>query len=636
MRGGGDPWPGRSHRLWRWRGVWLRWRWTVFPTAALASLVVGWWGFHDLWAAQGTQRTPLDGLYYALGLFVFEGGQIEGDVPLSLQAARFLAPLTLVTAAVGAMMAVFHRETQRFKARWLVDGHVVIVGLSVRGLRLARQLVEVAGRSCVMVALDDTSPRSTTARVLGVPVVTLSVTDVDLVEQPELIDVLEKAGGRRAESVMVMTGSGELNVRFAHALVALQARHPALRAFVEIDDVDGTSILASQPLLTPGGNVEWFSLAERAAKSLLDKLDALMAVRDEPARRHLVVVGRTPVGRSVVVQAARNWSRDLGRRAIADEPGSAGDRLVITLLDPDPSSDSRLGPTCDEAQLLHRRDPRVPIGASDVFELHVARWHIDVEAALTNTLAGTPTAVVITAGDEHELLNLSLAVTSEVPDSVPVWVCTERSGGLVDLVSGRHLGTQGPAVEVFHVLDTVLREDGIRRGVDEELARAMHQVHRRYRSDTATSATDIRTAVPWDDLDTRHRDLNLATVATWRNMLHEAGYGFGPYRTLGAEWHPLPETVVQQIAPGLHAAWNDQKKRQGYRQGVRKNDDPAAGPLTHPDIDVAFEELPSHSQQWNLTQAFAIPEHLAAAGLQLDPLPTTTASRSSGPRTVRS
>lgn len=600
------------------RRVWLRSRWEIISISGVAILALGWWGFDDYFARQGTPRPGLDSLYNSLCLFVFEGGDVVGDVPVALQAARFLAPLVVFAAAVGAAMSVLHREVQRFVAHRIMKDHVVVVGLGGRGLQLARELVENGSR-CSIVDVVGVEASSTSARLLGIPVVTCGEATPDLVDGPQLEEALDRAGTGRASAVVVMTGSPAVDARFAHVLYRLQDRGEAPpHAFVELDDVDGLRSATGRALGPTGGGIEWFSLADRAAKSLLDKLDELLAVKEGQAERHLVVVGATPVGRGVIVQAARNWSRDLRRRA---EGAGRPERLVLTLVEPSTGSDEELLQVQDdELRLLRRRDPRVPSTTSASGELYVEACDL-TRTRFRDVLVTDPSAVIVTADGDRELLQRTVEVTASVHRNVPVWLCTERSGGIVDVVTGTRAGARGRHVDVFHLLDTVLREDGIRRGTDEELARAVHQAHRRYRTAAATRLADLDTVAPWDELPPELRSLNYVAVAAWRRVLAASGYQLVPYTTLGAESATLPPGLVDELAVATHEAWSAEKQRQGFRRSPLRNSDPANGDLTHPEVGLAFVELSDDGQEWNRSQARAVPEHLAAAGLQLHPLP---------------
>jgi voltage-gated potassium channel Kch len=626
---------GRIGRLLDLRGRWLRLRWGSVAAMALVALALGWAGFDAYLDRTGAAHSQLDSLYRALGLFTLEGGDVGESVPGTLQVARFLAPLSVFAAAVGATMAVLRGEVQRVKAHWFVRGHIVVVGLNARGLRLARQLV-ATGKRCVIVDVVEVGSRSAGARLLGIPVVTAPELDNDLVDPAQLLDLLARSGLRRADAAVVMTESPALNARFAYVLHTLLDEEQApRRVFVEMDDVDNLRSATGHSSRATRGNLEWFSLADRAARSLLEKIDLLLAVRTRPARHHLVVVGRTPVARSLIVQAARNWSRDLGR--LAEDPaipspvGHDHDRLVLTLVAPSTSTGRDEVSLDHEPHLLHQRDPRVPQGRSELAELIVTRWDV-ARGGLGQVLATPPSVVIVTADSDDELLRLSLEVTSTLPRAVPVWLCAAQSGGLIDIVSGRDAQSVVRPVNLFHAVDTVLREDGILRGVDEELARAVHQAHRRYRNAATTSPLDLESTIPWDELSPALRALNQQAVSAWRRVLVEdGGFRFVPYGQLGAEAVVLHDDLVERTAIVIHRAWNAEKKHQGYRQGVRKNSDPELGPLTHPDIDVPFAGLPPESRRWNLLQARLIPEHLAAAGLQLDPLPPSPAPATDGP-----
>jgi hypothetical protein len=600
------------------RRVWLQSRWEIVAISGALVLLLGWSGFNDYFRLRDEPRPAYDSLYHSLCLFVFEGGDVTGDVPMRLQLARFLAPLVVFAAAVGAAMAVLHGELQRFMAHWVVRGHVIVVGLGGRGLELGRQLVD-SGHQCAIVDVIDTAPESTRARLLGIPVVVSSgEADVELVEADLLTDVLHRAGVHRSSAVVVMTGSPALDARFAHVLHNLQDRTKAtFQAFVEMDDVDGLRNVLGYQVAVGDGALEWFSLTDRAARSLLDRLEGLLAPGDG-VDRHLVVVGATPLGRSLIVQMARNWSRETSRSNGARAAG----RLVLSLVEPTTGTDEDLQ-RAEEEELrqLRRRDPRVP-SSSSADELRVKMCDL-VRTPFDEVLSQpAPSVVIVTADDDHELLRRATEVTASLPRSMPVWLCSERSGGIVDVVTGPHGDVGGRRkVDVFHVLDTVLREDEIRRGIDEEFARAVHRAYCQRRSGEVLSREDQETVRPWDRLGTEIRRLNYATVAAWRRVLEAHGYHLTPYSTLGAEHVLLPVVVIEELAVATHESWSEERQRQGFRHGAHKNADRTKGRLTHPEIGVPFADLPPSSQEWSRDQARSVPDHLAAAGLQLYPLP---------------
>jgi TrkA-N domain len=712
---------GRGLRSWLFvdvRRAWVRWRWGMLSGGAVLAVVLGMWGFDLYFTQQGTPQSTVNTLYHSLGLFAFEGGRILGPIPWPLEIARFLAPLVVLAAALGTVFAVFHHELQRAWARWFLANHVIVVGAGPVGLRLACQLITVHRTRCAVVELRDDHPNQAAARRAGIPMITGDggdSSDIDLVERTTLRRALERAGINRADSVIVTTGSTELNVLFADVLIQLREEGCVAPAYVELDALDAATGLIARTALTPFRGVECFSLAERGAKSLLDRLDARLGLPlpsraggtasgsaaighvSEPAlragsgsvspsatggggadgddvepdpRRHLVIVGQTSLGRNVAVQAARNWARDIHRLGESGPRQQAGPTRgsptgphaapLVTLVVPLASNEDDVVPAgprptpdpraaiaesaagavskssavlvgdpafADEARLLRLGDPR--LGDPGVCDLHIVCWDPDHDP-LDDVLSCPPTTVVVTAMTGLELVRLGTTARAAVDAATPVWLCTDQADGLVNLVVSRMRTEDGPALDVFAVLDNVLAQDTIRRGVDDELARAVHQAHVRYGQDApgtvepSGQAGSTETQVPWDQLAPAYRRLNYRVVRAWRKHLEDAGYRLVPYRTVGAERTRLPDDVVERIARQLHAVWNDEKKRQGYVQGPSRNDDRSLGALTHPDIDRPFDDLPDAGRQWNLTQAAATPEHLAAAGLQLDPLPEET------------
>jgi len=110
-----------------------------------ATIILGVWGFH----LHSEKLGVLDLLYCSLQLFNLNSGAIDGPVPMPLEIARWLAPVTLVGGAIGVARSFFGSKLDHWIARGL-HGHHIICGLGWRGYTLAMDLLAGGERVVVL------------------------------------------------------------------------------------------------------------------------------------------------------------------------------------------------------------------------------------------------------------------------------------------------------------------------------------------------------------------------------------------------------------------------------------------------------------------------------------------------------
>lgn len=610
----------RSRR--RWREVLFeqlvpslaRYRLELLLLLALVGLGLGWWGFAQYFDGRSVSRPWTSNLYDALGLFTFETGGVEAPLPLVLDIARFVAPTALLAAAIGAFLALFDQQWQRVVARHRARDHVIVVGLGARGLRLAIGMAATRQRCVVVELSDEEHPNLPNARRAGIPVVTTGGANPDLLSVAQLAQTLRQAAIDRARAVIVTTESQRLNARVANVVAELQSTGRAPHAFVEIRDTDTMRALQGHAGGDHAASIEYYNLAERGAKAFLDTVDEHLTIRGAGAtRQHLVIVGNTELARNLVIQATRNWSRDLAHYGLQVDDS---DRPQVTLVDPDGPSDR------DDVAVLRQWEPRIGDAAPAVCALSITPDTPPFAATTAHLTASPANLVVVTATDEHTLLQHGLALARGLDPGTRLWMCAEQSGGLADLIVRDH----APGVDVprvFHVHDSVLRHEEILRGTDEDLAIALHQTYRRYRREVDLGTATTAGLRPWHELDDEFRQLNRSVVAEVRRTVHAHGLRLVPFRTAAAASEDLPEALVEALARAMHDGWYGEKHRQGWRTGPR---DPEQ--RRHPDM-VGWESLSEGSRTFNRTQAQRLPQLFAVAGLQLHP-PAGVAERAPG------
>src|SRR5689334_16011455 len=89
-------------------------RWPLLGLGWLFALVMGFIGFqsYDLQVG-GAPRDWSDSLYRAIVLFSIQGGDLPGDLPRTLNIARFLAPVIAASTALQALLVLFREEVEQ-------------------------------------------------------------------------------------------------------------------------------------------------------------------------------------------------------------------------------------------------------------------------------------------------------------------------------------------------------------------------------------------------------------------------------------------------------------------------------------------------------------------------------------------
>ncbi|MDD9208241.1 NAD-binding protein [Georgenia sp. 10Sc9-8] len=573
------------------RHVWHLWDnhgWLVLSCAVVLVTAAGFVGFSS-YDRDGSWSVATR-LYLALQLFTLESGGLEGPVPPVLDLARWAAPLTTATAAVGTAVAVVRRRSAGWRARTLT-GHLIVVGLGDRGWLLTQRAV--ADRTDVAaIEIDGDNPHVASARRLGVPVIV-----GDAAERDRLLS----AGLRRADRLVCLTGSSRTGALVAQAVLSLQrdlgaGTEERLSTFVEVPDI--TAVRELSALVTHDGYArrqEFFSLEDRAGAVILDRFDPPRAPGARPPP--LVVVGDSDAALSVVAAAARRWE------AIRRDVRTATGRQELCLLVP---AADEVTATWSRAGLLHPdlapdRTRHGPASTLDVAALDP--WHPRADLAeRLQRLPGTPAVVVVASTDEAFQLRCVSALTDLLAGTgTTVVVVIPRGGGLLSLVASPSAGEDGATaapVVVFAVDQELCSDALIRRGRTESMARALHEGYLRHLAEQARPEQSAANPayVSWDALSEGLRRQNIEAAQAMWDMLAAEGYVVVP-RT--GPLLVLPAESVERIAAEEHRRWFAAK----YPH------------LPPPDWDQVD---PVHQEQ-SRDQARRIPATLAVAGLQVAP-----------------
>jgi hypothetical protein len=165
-------------------------------------------------------------------------------------------------------------------------------------------------------------------------------------------------------------------------------------------------------------------------------------------------------------------------------------------------------------------------------------------------------------------------------------------------------------VSVVHTVYTVA---AMRTGMNEQLARAIHQTYLRLALERGDSVEHNEAVQPWDRLPAHLKDSNREQAWDIGRKLTMVGLSAIPRAGGTADGGiTLSDRDVEKLARAEHRRWLHERTAKGWRHGpVQDNDH-----KLHPDL-VDWEYLSEESRDKDRTAVRAIPEHLAAAGLQI-------------------
>lgn len=164
-------------------------------------------------------------LYQAAQLFTISSGAIQGNLPWSLELARWLAPMATFGAILLAAQALFYALQARLKSL-LYRNHTILIGAGERGLAIASRIKD-QDQQVVVIDTNDQSVNAKRIRLLGIPLFVGNGLDER---------IIQTAGIKRAKRVIATCGSDEINLRIAGNLngktgaeIVATVENPSLR-----------------------------------------------------------------------------------------------------------------------------------------------------------------------------------------------------------------------------------------------------------------------------------------------------------------------------------------------------------------------------------------------------------------------
>lgn len=200
---------------------------------AFVAFSLGCIGFYQVSVQAHINVSIFDIFYNSASLFFFQFYGESGNVPISLEISRWLAPFSLSYAAIKTVLAILGEKVDRVKVRWL-SGHAIVFGLNERSKNTVQSLLN---DGIPVVCIDESASLHNWLKKRG---------GHFLPKFAETKELLEYCNILEAQYLLAATGDDRNNIEIVHSthlkrldnpqasmlLSAVEIRNPTLASAV--------------------------------------------------------------------------------------------------------------------------------------------------------------------------------------------------------------------------------------------------------------------------------------------------------------------------------------------------------------------------------------------------------------------
>jgi hypothetical protein len=565
--------------------------WVLTLGLWVLMLTLGYIGFSMKRVSEGESPSPFDLIYLTVQLVLFESGSVPGPLPWQLEVARFGLPALAAYTALQALAILFREQTKLMRL-WFIRDHVVLCGLSRKGLLLTKNLLE-QGYIVVVIEIDESHDLIEQLRVRGAIILIGDATDRA---------VLQQAAVQRAKYLLAVCDDGvnaEIAVQ-AQSLTESRTRDP-LTCIIHIVDPRLCDLLRERVIggeLFPGVRLETFNVFERGAQLVLEEyLPFELQVEDLTTSPHVLLIGMGRMGENLIIRMTHAW------HIMADDKDEP---LSITLVDRN---------AAEKLNFLQAQFPSL----EDYCQIQT--FSIDVHSAdffkadFLMDPQGRKVNIAFICFDNDALgLHVGLTLESLTKKSgIPIVVRMLEARGLASLLGERRGVRSGiQSVYAFSLLDKTCTPELLFGGVNEMLARSVHEDYVRQRSHLGEAMEDDLTLVPWDQLPEKIKDSNRRFADHICIKLEAVNCILTPLTDWDATGFRFMDREIDLMARMEHERWFEERTLESWSYGDVKDENRK----THPSL-VPWEDLPKAEQEKNRNFIRDLPSILARTGYQV-------------------
>ncbi len=594
---------------------WQQWRWFVLLGLWLTGYTLGCIGLHLFFPS----RRLIDVFYSAFQFRSF-GGSTIGTLPWPLEIARWLMPVVTGFAAFEAFGAVFRDRVREVQSRALRD-HVVICGLSQKGLLLARSfrergyrvlvvenkpnhdLLAACKESGIYALIGDVTRRETlrAARIAHAKYL-FAVSD-DAVNAAVIAHARDIMSASKDDNGHVLTCAAHIMDSELWRLLRRWevSGNSAFRLqLFDVFDIGARGLLSAQP--------PWTSALLAAPEPSPTDATTLQPTMQAP---YLLVIGAGRLAQRVVLRAVQQWQEH--RENLNNATALV---LKIVLVDRDASS------VCE---LLRQRHAGLFASCEiEARDLQIGSTAFQSADLFDNDKNHHLSAIYICVGDEAQGLGAALLLRHRLETrgwqkTVPILMRTGESNGVAALISNSVIEkntdvdsspTSNADLRAFGLLEYSCHPELVLGGTSEVLARSLHDNYLREQKRLAPDENNPALA-QWDDLSELIKEKNRRQADFIGTQLRLEGCDIAPIADWEAKPFAFTPEETERMAQREHARWLQEQQSGGWTLGARD-----AARKTNPNL-LPWEQLPPNVQEMNRQTARQLPQFLARAGFQV-------------------
>lgn len=565
----------------------IRWtdvRWFVLGTAGVLAFVFGCIGYTEYYThlveldlEDGFR--PTDVIYRSLMLFFPDTVPETPDLPISLDIARFLAPIVAAYAALAGLASLFWDRVQQIKIPFMRN-HVVVCGLGYVGGVFIRHLRESKVK-VVVVEQDPTNPLIELCRSLRIPVI---------IGDAQMERTLLTAGVKRAARLLAVCTEDAVNtqvIAVARRLATNRLRGE-LHCLARIDDPDLCALLRIQELnlsTEPSSSLDFFNTDEVGARLWLQRFP----IDAHSGHPHILVSRLDGLGEWLIRHAARDWYD----RRTEDVP------LWVSVADD--QAEERVQALTDQNPAMEPVCRFVCTSTSDRGLRRLPQLHAELAAPALSR-------AYVTAYRDEDALETALALRNALEPGIPLVVALSRAHGVGRLINDAHASGKLTSInlEMFPTLELTCTTEFVRGGSFEPIAIALHS---RWREDQIAAE---KVAPTWEELDESRKASNRAQARDIKAKIHSIGCTIVPLNDWGAKDFAFKPEELGRLARAEHERWVSERIDSGWRPGPKDPEKKLTPYL------IPYDDLPDDAADLDRNAVRVIPQILAAAGFQIE------------------
>ena len=560
-----------------------RYEWSILIISTVLCWILGFIGFYLYYQENGIFVSFTGIAYLTFQLFTFSSGFVDGHVPVVLDIARFLAPLTLVYAAIIAFMWFVNLQYKKFKLKWY-KSHTIFLGIGKLGTQLLKDL-QNSGQKIVIVTKEEIPPsdRYSDAKTIFI---TGNANNKKILKQIRI---------DHAKHVMCMMDDEYENLSNGFKAgeyidetkpkdkgkIFVQVSPLLIEQLQELDFDDK----ASENHQIFWDNIHFFNIYERAARMLIheyapDKFACFD--NNSKAQAHILIAGFGALGQAILLQAGKMYH-------FANR-----NKLKATILFSDNEELERFKETYQ--------------GINKVIDLNFIEQKKVNERNIKEQSGNTDIQVIfVCVEDDLVAFDAYNKMNQLIPKSHLI-ICHEKADSFLKRIERNN-------VHHFKINDETLKMHSIVKDDIDTQAMKVHSMYqfKELKIDEKLKELKKLTHQDWEKLTERTKNQNRNQADHIMIKLRAAGCITVPFEENEALYDFTSDMeLVELLAEVEHRRWNVEQLLSGWIYGKERNN-----ALKIHDNIVPYKKLSELIKDYDRDAVINIPLILASVGLQV-------------------